>query len=449
MLGEDRLMNIIEGALSNSKSEQLEVIIYSVNVSLTRYSNSYIHQNVSFSDTSISIRAVEGKRWGIISTNDLSDGGIKTAVERAREVALSMEENPDFESLPSPAEYKKVDVYRDEAEKMTPQERGERVKEIISKVGKGGFKSAGSYRVETGEISVGNSLGVRCYHSFSKSNLIVVSISDTSEGYSEASALAPSGIDHVKVASKSAETCDRSQKPREIEPGEYDVFLTPVALSGLMSWMSFVIFSGRMVFEGRSCLSGKMGEKVMGDNITIIDDGLSDDGFAFPFDFEGVPRERLVLIDKGVAKSACYDTIYGKKMGIKSTGHALPKGEEIDAIPFHLQMPEGSVKQDEMLSMIDKGLYVSNFHYINGLIDPRNAVFTGTTRYGLFYIEGGKIKYPVKDLRFTESMLKAFSNVVAISKERELIPSPYFPIAGCIFPSVVIKNFKFTSKTEH
>jgi len=449
MLGEDRLMKIIDRALSYSMSDQLEVIIYSDTLALTRYSNSYIHQNVSFSSTSISVRAVEGKRWGIASTDDLSDNGVKIAVNKAKEIALSMEENPDFESLPKPQEYKKVNVYKEETGNQSPRQRAEKVKEIISEVEKGGFKAAGSYKIETGEIAIGNSLGVRCYHPFSKTNVIVVSISDTSEGYSEASSLTPSRIDHVKVASQSADTCGNSQKPADIEPCEYDVFLAPDALSGLMNWMSFVVFSGRMVFEGRSCLSGKMGEKVMGDNVTIVDDGLSGDNFAFPFDFEGVPRQRLVLIDKGVAKSACYDTIYAKKMGIKSTGHALPRGDEIDAIPFHLQMPPGDSDRDKMISMIDKGLYVSNFHYINGLIDPRNAVFTGMTRYGLFYIEDGKMKNPVKNLRFTESMLKAFSSVVAISKERKLVSHPYISVAGFILPSIVIKDFKFTSKTEH
>jgi len=449
MFGEDKLMKIIERALSYSESDQLEVIIYSGNVALTRYSNSYIHQNISYSNTSISLRAVEGKRWGVASTDDLSDNGIKTAVNKAKEIALSMEENPDFESLPEPMKYKKVNVYMDEADGQSPRQRAEKVKGIISEVDKGGFKAAGSYKVETGEIAIGNSLGVRCYHPFSKVNVVVVSISDTSEGYSEESALAPSGIDHIKVASQSADTCGKSQNPQDIDPGEYDVFLTPDALSELMNWMSFVIFSGRMIYDGRSCISGKIGEKVMGDNITIIDDGLSKDNFAFPFDFEGVPRQRLVLIDKGIAKSTCFDTIYAKKMGVKSTGHALPKGEEIDAIPFHLQIPEGNFRQEYMISMIDRGLYVSNFHYINGLIDPKNAVFTGMTRYGLFYIEEGKIKHPVKNLRFTESMLKAFSNVVAISKERKLISGSLISVGGFIMPSLVIKNFKFTSKTEH
>ncbi|OQX90276.1 MAG: hypothetical protein B6D57_03980 [Candidatus Coatesbacteria bacterium 4484_99] len=446
MLGEDRVMDIIKTALSFSESEQLEVMVYGSNVALTRYASSYIHQNVSYSVASISIRAVEGKRWGVASTDDLSNDAIKNTVRIAREIALSREEDPDFESLPRPAEYKKVNVFRDACEKQSPIERAEAVKEIIGEVKKGGFEAAGSYRVETTEVGIGNSLGVRCYHPLSKALLVVVSISDTSEGYADACGLEPADIDHLKVAVESADVCGRAQNPKDIEPGNYDVILTPYAIGELMSWMTFVGFSAKMYDEGRSFMTDRMGEKIFGDNITFIDDGLTDRNFAFPFDFEGVPRERVVLVDNGVAEAVCVDSVYARKLKVKNTGHSLPKGEEVDAIPLHLQIEPGDSTPDDMVSRVNKGLYVSNFHYVNGFIDPRNAIFTGMTRYGLFYIEDGKIKYPVKNLRFTESMLKAFSNVASISRERKLIS---YYIGGFLLPYLLVNDFKFTSKTSH
>jgi predicted Zn-dependent protease len=99
-----------------------------------------------------------------------------------------------------------------------------------------------------------------------------------------------------------------------------------------------------------------------------------------------------------------------------------------------------------MLASLDKGLVVTRFHYVNGFLDTRRALFTGMTRDGTFYVEGGKIKYPVKNLRFTHSMLDAFSNVEMISKDSSLFLSDWF--GGNVLPALKIKGFNFSGKTE-
>jgi len=185
----------------------------------------------------------------------------------------------------------------------------------------------------------------------------------------------------------------------------------------------------------------------MGDNVTITDDGLSLTGIPLPFDFEGVPRQRVTLIDKGVAVGLCYDLATAAKEGKKSTGHALPPSYSGGPVPLHLQLAPGDATVEEMIAALDGGLYVTRFHYVNGYVEPIQAVFTGMTRDGAYWVEGGRIKYAVKNLRWTESMLQAFSNIRMLGREPKLITGGDGEAA--VAPAVYFKDFNFTGTTEH
>jgi PmbA protein len=146
-------------------------------------------------------------------------------------------------------------------------------------------------------------------------------------------------------------------------------------------------------------------------------------GLAFPFDFEGVPKQKVMLIERGVAKGVVYDSISAYKEGKKSTGHALTPDNTEGTFALNLFIKGGDSSVDKMIESVKKGILVTRFHYINGLLDTTNALLTGMTRDGTFWVEDGKIKHGIKNLRFTESMLKAFSNIQKISQERKIVTS--------------------------
>lgn len=195
-------------------------------------------------------------------------------------------------------------------------------------------------------------------------------------------------------------------------------------------------------------MSNRIGQKIMGENVTVYDDGNDQSAIAFPFDFEGVPKQKVTLIEKGVAKGVVYDSITAHKDKVKSTGHALTPDSAEGALALNLFIEAGNSSGDKMIESVERGLLVTRFHYINGLLDTTNALLTGMTRDGTFWIENGKVKHGVKNLRFTESMLKAFSNAVQISKERKIVNSWWGDVGCVVAPAMWIKNFKFTGKTE-
>ncbi len=198
-----------------------------------------------------------------------------------------------------------------------------------------------------------------------------------------------------------------------------------------------------------SFLSGRIGKKITSDKVSLYDNALDTRSAAFPFDFEGVPKKKVAFIDKGVAKGVVFDRAWAKKAGKKSTGHAITADESSEgAFAMNLFMAPGKVKREKMISAVKRGILVTRFHYINGLIDTRNMVLTGMTRDGTFLVENGEIVGGLKNMRFTDSFMRAFKSTVAMSKETECVDS-WWSAVGCMtVPTVHLGSFKFSGKTE-
>ncbi|MFP3904019.1 MAG: metallopeptidase TldD-related protein, partial [Armatimonadota bacterium] len=248
-------------------------------------------------------------------------------------------------------------------------------------------------------------------------------------------------IDASQIAQTAADKCTQSAGPQEIEPGQYDVILEPEAVADMVQFLGWTTFNALACQEGRSPFSGRMGEQVCGENITITDDGLDPRGQQLAFDFEGVPKQALTLIDAGIAANVVYDSYTaGREEGRQSTGHALPAPNTWGPMPINQFVQTGDATVEEMIAEIDRGLLVTRFHYTN-VVSPKQSVLTGMTRDGTFMIEDGEIVGGIKNLRFTESILQAFSRVEAIGAEGKL--------CGRVWaPAMLIRDFNFSGATE-
>jgi predicted Zn-dependent protease len=166
-----------------------------------------------------------------------------------------------------------------------------------------------------------------------------------------------------------------------------------------------------------------------------------------PFDFEGVPKQRVDLIDDGVARGVVYDSYRaGKEEGKLSTGHALPAPNAMGPFPVNLFFSPGDATLEEMISSTERGIYVTRFHYTRP-VEPKQVVITGMTRDGTFLIENGKIAYPVKNLRFTQSYLEALNHVDMIGQTPRLLAG-MGGLARASVPALKLGSFSFTGATE-
>jgi PmbA protein len=211
--------------------------------------------------------------------------------------------------------------------------------------------------------------------------------------------------------------------------------------------LGYLGFGALAVQEGRSFMNNRFGQKITGDNITIWDDGHDPRGIMLPFDFEGVPKQRVTLIESGVAQAVVYDSFTaGREEGQVSTGHGLPAPNTFGPIPVNLFMAPGQATKEELLASTERGIWVTRFHYTNP-VHPVKTVLTGMTRDGTFLIENGQLTRPLKNLRFTQSILEAFSQAEMLGSELKMIKSGWGNFASCA-PAAKIHGFQFTGTTE-
>jgi len=436
---------LIRQILDYSQADQTEILYMGEDSALTRFAKNFIHQNVAERNASVSIRVVSGRRIGAASTNMLDEQSLKTAVDKALEIAETQRENPHFRSLPSPAEYGRADTFVERTAKFTPMERAEAVQHIIAEAQKNDVIASGAFSTETTDLIVANSLGLWAEQSLTqaKLNLVVTGDNDAS-GYANHLSKDVSDIDCQALADEAIGKCVQSTTPISLEPGEYTVILEPYAVGTLVAFLGYIGLGALALQEGRSFMCGKLGQQITGENVTIWDDGLSPQGMPIPFDFEGVPKQKVVLIENGIAKGVVYDSYTAGKEGTMSTGHGLPAPNTDGPMPLHLFMKEGDSSLEEMVASTKRGIYVTRFHYTN-VVEPISTTITGLTRDGTFLIEAGKFKGAVKNFRFTNSILKALSQVSLISKDTRLVEGFF---GGSRVPGLKIASFTFSGTTE-
>ncbi len=444
---------IVNFVLQQTRADQTEAALFNYNQALTRFANNYIHQNVNEANAGISIRVIFGKKIGSASTNSLDRHKIEETIRWAEEIAKYQRQNKDFISLPKirQKDYQHAKTFTKSTEEFSNRDRARAVSQIIEVAKKHKMRAFGSVSNGTSELCIGNSLGTFAYAKSNDLYCNIVMTGKNSTGYVQVGARDASKIDFREQAEVAAQKALMSADPIGIRPGPYPTILEPLAASELLDYLGHHAFNSKLFQEGRSYLVGKLGKKIVDERVTVIDDPFNEKGYAFPFDFEGFPKRRLVLIDRGVAKGIVYDSLTATRARKKSTGHALPAPNPFGPIPTHIFMRGGTESVDDMIKSTKKGILVTRFHYTN-IIDPHKLIITGMTRDGTFLIENGKIVQGIKNLRFTENIIEALNRVEAISKNSILVAAePGYGgrfAMGSIVPTLKIRNFNFTSATE-
>ena len=447
MLGEKRVKELTDGILARSTADQTEVVVLAGDEYLTRFANSTIHQNVAETDTEVRIRVALGNRVGVATTNNLDDGALARTLENALSIARLLPENPDFKSLPGPQPTPDFTSFSQATASCTPEQRAEGAGVICMMAREAGVVASGALTTSLFEATVANSLGVFGHFVTTYAEINTVIMSDTSAGYASDMALDVNDLEFEAIGREALEKCLRSQNPQSLEPGEYTVILEPYAVQDFIQMMAWTGFSAVAMQEGRSFMVGKIGQQIVDPRVSIWDDGQDPRGLPLPFDFEGVPKQRVDLIEKGVARGVVYDSYRaGKEEGKSSTGHALPAPNAFGPFPMNAFFGPGDATLEEMIASTERGLYVTRFHYTRP-VEPTKVVVTGMTRDGTFLIENGKIAYPVKNLRFTQSYLEALNQVDMIGKELRLLAG-MGGLARTAQPALKLGSFNFTGATE-
>ena len=430
----DRLLELV------SQGFDCEVIVTSGTNSLTRFANSFIHQNVSEETTSASLTLVWNGRVSTSSgtvTPDTLEGFVQRAAEATKVAPL----NADWPGLTDPVDVPPTRPPPAATAAVTPDDRAELVRRFVA-AGEG-MDSAG-YCATSGSTAVfANSLG----HTATGATAAAVL-----DGIQQAAGVAGSGhaasrdlddIDGDAVGRLAADRARRSASPLSVEPDLYEVVLGPEAVATLALFLGFYGFNGKAVNEGQSFV--QIGDRQFDPAFELVDDPLDDRSFSLPFDHEGTPKRRLPLVTGGVSRNVVLDRREAAKAGSETTGHALTiLGTNFGPIPTALFVSPGTSTPEDLIAEVERGLYVSTFNYVR-ILDPRTTVATGLTRNGTFLIENGEMGRGVSDLRFTQSFAAAVADgrVLGVGNDARFADSEFGP--GIVHaPSMRLAGWRFT-----
>lgn len=446
MLGQNASEQLLKRALHFSKADETEVLMTAHDGYLTRFANNIIHQNVAEANVQITIRAATGKRVGTAATNKTTDDALAQAAERALRHARQQPENPDFPGLADPQPIEPVHALDDATASCSPEARARAVGIVCNLAAGPHFNASGAFRTAVDEIAIANSRGVLAYHAFTSADLQTVMTGEDGTGRAQSSSWKVGDVDAEAIGREAVDKTARAQRPRKIEPGEYTVVVDPYVTADLLNMLNVTGMSAQAVQEGRSWMNDRIGQPVLSPLISIWDDGRDREGFPLPFDFEGVPRQRVQLVDGGVVCGPVYDRYTAKKDGRETTGHATPPNMRFVSGPlaFNLFVAPGDSSVEDMIRSTGRGLYITRFWYTRP-VHPRDCIVTGMTRDGLYKIEDGELAYAVKNLRFTQSYVQALAKVQAVSRERRTLAEEFGGAKRV--PALKIEAFNFTGST--
>ena len=446
MRSQSESQELLARALDAANAKEADAALISTDQNISRFANSNVHQNMSEVSATLTLRVVVDGSMGVASTSSFDPDELASTAELAREAARHSDPIPKFSGLyrgddPLPA----VDPYDEKTAALSPMEKARALRTMFDRGRDAGVLFAGAYSTSAMSVATANTHGVRRYCRFTGADATVIAINGADSGYATTCARKASEVDVLALGDEATlKATLQSGRNERIEPGAFDVILEPAALGEVFEWMGLVAFSGQSYDDGSSFLVGNLGKKMLGDNVTVADDAVDPSFLPFPFDLEGLPKKRIALVENGVVRTPVVDKAYADRLGIAPTGNAWALGSQEHGLAFHQAMDAGDATREELIRSMKLGVWVTRFNYVNGLLEPKIALMTGTTRDGTFLIRGGEVVARLPNLRWTQSMIEAFSNVEGLTRERRRVGTWYNAFGGTLAPTVKIKGWKFT-----
>jgi PmbA protein len=434
---------LAERIIRLSDADETEVEIHIGSDALTRFANNTIHQNVAEQTLGISVRAVVDGRTARSSTNKTDDESLRRVVTSAARLAHNQPKNPDLLPMLNRQKYQKVARFSGATSAADPQIRARAVTKVCRMADKAKQTAAGIFSSGSVHSVMANSKGLFARYEQTRAEFSVTILEENSSGWAKSTSYDIREIDPESLAESASQKAANSRNPRELQPGHYTAILEPAAVLDLVGFL-FYDFAGTAVLDKRSCLTGRLGKKLFGENITLWDDVYHPLQLGQPFDGEGVPRQKVLLIDRGVPKNLVYSRATAKKIKTRPTGHGFALPNEHGEAPMNLVWGGGDKTVGEMVASTERGVLVTRLWYIRE-VDPYNKILTGMTRDGTFLVENGRVTGGIRNFRFNQSAIEMLSSVEMLGPAVRSSGEESFDM---VVPAMKARNFHFSEMTK-
>jgi PmbA protein len=416
---------------------------------LARFAGSEVHQPTLIENAVVTLRVVRDGRTGVASTNKVDEDGLAEAARRANEAAENAPPDDRFPGLAPPARPPEVEGYDEETARLGPEEQARRAAAAIEAAGD--FPVYGFFTSAVTDLAIASSTGLSLDQQLTDAVVLVVAADDDGSGYAERTSWRAASVEPADVTRDAVAKAKRTKGAVQIEAGIYRAVLAPYAFAELLQYFAYDSLGSLGLLEERSYFTGRLGQQVFDDKISIADDALDSRGFPKAFDFEGTPKQRVQLVEHGIAREVVWDRTTAAQAGngAQSTGHAPPiESRDWGPLPYALSVAPGDAPSvEELVELVGDGLYITRLHYL-GVVHPRQGVITGMTRDGTFRVRDGKIAEPLVNLRFTVAIPDLLREVYGLTREARLVNSQSFygdryPW-GVLVPAIASAHFAVT-----
>jgi predicted Zn-dependent protease len=454
---------VVELVRRAAPGAEAEVVAEESTQALTRFANSYIHQNVADATSSLRLRVHLDGRTAAGSTTVVGEDGLAALVERTLSAARLCPPDPAWPGLAPVRALSSVDAWDGATAEASPAERAERVRAFVDATE--GAETAGMCRTIRWEAAFANSAGQTVEGRCTEAALDGIARRGGSDGLARVASRRLADLDGHLLGRRAGVKARLAADPVELPPGRYEVVLEPAAVADLLANLAFYGFNGKAHNERQSF--AELGRPQFDPAVTIVDDIAATAGLGLPFDSEGTPKPRLTLVDGGVTAAVAHDRRSAAEAGTESTGHGFPGSGSWGPIATNLRFEpvaaDGSAAADgsdaaaapaggpaanadaaSLVSQVSRGLLVTDFWYTR-VLDPKTLAVTGLTRNGVWLIEDGEIRSAVQNFRFTQAYPQALApgGVLGVGRHVETAPDGWGP-SGFTGPALRLASWNFT-----
>ena len=440
----DERAAIAEAVLARSHADGTEVSVEHTHQALTRFTHEAVSQNVDEANVTVRVRAIVDGRSGIAATNAFDDASLTAVAARAGELATFAPRESIEPMLSGSADLRApAGAYVDATANASADARAHVAHNIFEHARSNGLWSSGYVTTATSGITIATSNGARLAHDSTDAGTNVKMNGSDATGFAERYSNDFGAIDGNAVGSRAARKALDSHDPIAVDTGEWTVILEPPAVGELLRYLT-EHFSAQTFGDGESFITGKLGERVLGANVTILDDYMHPLNTGMPFDFEGFPTQRVPLVQAGVARTIVTDSAWSKRLNVPNTGHALPAPNPWGPQSEHTVVEPGTKSVDELVAETKRGLLITRLWYVR-IVDQQSVLLTGMTRDGTFLIENGKVTRGVRNMRFNQSIVTALQAAEFASLQERTGGYSY----SLVTPSVKFERFRFASASPY
>ncbi|OZB52157.1 MAG: peptidase C69 [Stenotrophomonas sp. 14-69-23] len=437
---EQQAKAILDKVIALSKADECTATLAGFIDGNIRFALNNVSTSGMVTNAELAVQVAFGKRVGTASINEFDDASLERVVRRAEDLARLAPENPEFMPIIGKQDYTPSPTFSESTAAIDPEFRARVAADSIAPCRGHGLVAAGFLEDSRGFIAIANSKGNFGYQRTTSFDYTCTVRTEDGRGSGWVGRNLKDAADfraeqEIEIAKRKA---IESAEAKALEPGKYTVILEPAAAAGLISFM-MNFFDARSADEGRSFLSrkgggNKLGEQVYDPQVNMFADPWHPDAPVLPWDGEGMPRERMAIIENGKVMNLNYSRYWAQK-----------QGKTASARPGNLLMSGGSKSIADLVKGTQKGILLTRTWYIR-LVDPQTVLLTGLTRDGTFYIENGQIKHPVKNFRFNESPVIMLNNIDELGKPVRVAGDESSFVM--MIPPMRLRDFTFTSLSD-